>query len=258
MSVLLMAKVWRLAGLSRSERDVLLALADHAHDDGTSAKPGVPYLMWKLDLGRNTVIRALAGLEEQALIVPVTDGVRGRKGGGRGRVTEYLLDLDSGTEKTPPKALNRPKRGVNRPKVEPKTVPNGLAREEEPPIEPPEGTNAAAAGNPRPPNPIWDVLSEIFGEPLDRFASHHGLVVKNIRELLIRDGIRDTELAKAEVRRRHQALLGSWGRSRASKDALVRHWQMAGQLADEGASGGLSPEQIYEQALEHEEGERHD
>lgn len=95
MSALLMGKVWQLADLGRSERDVLLALADDAKDDGTASDPGVPYLVWKTELGKSTVHTALRGLEGKALIVPVA------RGGGRGKVTEYRLTLENGSGKEP-------------------------------------------------------------------------------------------------------------------------------------------------------------
>lgn len=95
LSAYLMGRVYRLEGLTRSERDVLLALADHAHDDGTSARPGVPYLVWKLDLARSTIIEALRGLEGKLLIAATVEGK------GRGNVTEYRLDLERGQEKQP-------------------------------------------------------------------------------------------------------------------------------------------------------------
>lgn len=110
-----MGEVWTL-DLPRSERDVLLALADHAHDDGTSVKPGVPYLTWKTDLARSTVISALRSLEEKTIIVPVLAG------GGRGNVTEYRLDLAKSPRK-PPFDAKRPKIGrITKPSDPPETV----------------------------------------------------------------------------------------------------------------------------------------
>lgn len=240
-----MARVWQLDLLTRSERDVLLALADHAHDDGTSARPGVPYLEWKLGLGRSTINVALRGLEEKELIESA------KKGGGRGRVTEYRLQLEKGTKKRPfTPGRNRPSDTGNRPESDPENVPNA-SRDQEPSIEPPEGTSSHEPSA-RARNPIWDVLVELYGEPRDRFRAHFGLVVKDLRALLIDEGIRDAEQAKEEVRRRKEALAGEWGAGKATKDALVKHWRLAGELADQGVRGGLSADAIFDQALEDE------
>jgi Helix-turn-helix domain len=102
MSALLMGRVWQLDGLDRNERTVLLALADHAFDDGTSCRPGVPYLAWKTDLSERSVQRALRGLEEKDLIVPTA-----HREGGRGHVTHYELHLENGAFKSPLKGQRK-------------------------------------------------------------------------------------------------------------------------------------------------------
>lgn len=91
-----MGQVWRIAGLGHVERDVLLALADHAHDDGTSARPGVGYLVWKTDWTERAVRTALRGLTAKQIIEPMKNIQ-----GGRGRVTEFVLHLERGQQKPP-------------------------------------------------------------------------------------------------------------------------------------------------------------
>lgn len=88
---------WERAKLPPSDKLVLLALADHAHDDGTSAKPGIAHLAWKTDLSERTVQRCLKNLEEAGLITPTAHAE-----GGRGYVTEYTLLLEG----LPPKPIS--------------------------------------------------------------------------------------------------------------------------------------------------------
>jgi hypothetical protein len=95
VSIKLMTQVWEIQ-LPLAEKVVLMALADHAHDDGTGAKPGVPYLAWKTDCSDRTVQRALATLEALKLIRPIEH----EKGGWR-YATGYTLSLDNAPRKPP-------------------------------------------------------------------------------------------------------------------------------------------------------------
>ena len=95
MSAKLMGAVWDLK-LSHGKQFLLLALADHAHDDGTRCFPSVEYLAWKTGYDRRHVQRILRDLEDDRLINPV-----GCRGGGRGQVTEYVIDLSAGEKKAP-------------------------------------------------------------------------------------------------------------------------------------------------------------
>jgi hypothetical protein len=90
MSGLISGAVWDLK-LSRSDREVLLALADYAEDDGTRVYPSVGRLAWKTDLSERQIQRALANLRERGLIVPVRYA-----SGGKGHATEYRIDLSKG------------------------------------------------------------------------------------------------------------------------------------------------------------------
>lgn len=104
MSVALMGEVWRLdlrpsPGSRCSElvlRVVLLSLADHAHDDGTRCFPGISYTAWKCGLTRRQVQRALRALEHQQVIRAVRYA-----SGGRGRATEFKIQLTKGVHKPP-------------------------------------------------------------------------------------------------------------------------------------------------------------
>ena len=92
MSVLQMGMVWRLK-LPHNQAWVLMALADHAHDDGSRCFPGVTHLAWKTGYGERQVRRVLRDLRAAGLI----EAVAYQYGGTR--PTEYHLYLDRGVQK---------------------------------------------------------------------------------------------------------------------------------------------------------------
>jgi hypothetical protein len=94
-----MAWAWEQA-LPPAEKLVLLKLADNAHDDGGSARPGVAYLAAKTNQSESTVHRALASLVQRRLIRPTASG------GGRGHPTEYQLSLSEPVDNSPVKGVN--------------------------------------------------------------------------------------------------------------------------------------------------------
>jgi hypothetical protein len=101
MSIRLMTAVWDLV-LAHDEQLVLLALADHAHDDGSKCFPGVRYLAWKTNYSERQVQRALRSMEAAGLIVAVAFA-----NGGRGHATEYRINIEKGVKKTPYRAAER-------------------------------------------------------------------------------------------------------------------------------------------------------
>lgn len=94
-----MTWAWEQA-LPPAEKLVLLKLADNAHDDGGSARPGVAYLAAKTNQSESTVHRALASLVQRKLIRPTASG------GGRGHLTEYQLSLSEPVDNSPVKGVN--------------------------------------------------------------------------------------------------------------------------------------------------------
>src|SRR6185437_10994767 len=95
MSALLMGLVWGIQ-LDHQEQAVMLALADHAQDDGTQIFPSVDRLAWKTGYTRRNVQYVLRRLESKHLIIAVA-----HEHGGRGCATEYIMRLDNGTAKAP-------------------------------------------------------------------------------------------------------------------------------------------------------------
>src|SRR5690348_759995 len=95
MSGKLVDAIWELQ-LSRSEREVLQAMAGHANDDGTRVWPSVGLLVWKTDLSETQVHRVLRSLRARGLLVPVQYAQ-----GGRGHATQYRIDLSAAPRKAP-------------------------------------------------------------------------------------------------------------------------------------------------------------
>ena len=95
MSIKQMTMVWEL-DVPQSQQGLLLALADHADDDGTKCFPSVAYLAWKLGCTPRTVFRIMKDLKKAGLLEAVA-----WVGGGRGHTVEYILHLEKGDKKSP-------------------------------------------------------------------------------------------------------------------------------------------------------------
>jgi hypothetical protein len=93
MSVKLMGEVWELK-IDHATSHVLLAMADHARDDGSRCFPSVGYLSWKTNYSLRQVQRILANLEDTGIIIPVA-----YQNGGGGFATEYQLVLAAAPRK---------------------------------------------------------------------------------------------------------------------------------------------------------------
>jgi hypothetical protein len=95
MSIKLMTMVWDL-DLPHDQQLILLALADHADDDGYHCYPSVAYIGWKCGYSERAVQRILRKLETAELIT-----VRRYRKGGRGHATEYRVQPWKGVKKPP-------------------------------------------------------------------------------------------------------------------------------------------------------------
>lgn len=89
-SIRLMARAFEL-DIPATEKLVLIALADHARDDGTGAYPSIETLARKASLKRRGVQYVMRRLEAWGLIEPTA-----HKKGGRGFSTEYRITLEKG------------------------------------------------------------------------------------------------------------------------------------------------------------------
>lgn len=92
MSAKLMGQIWGLV-LTEPERSVLMALADHADDDGDNCYPGLDYLEWKLDKTERQLRRILSRLAEIG-VLKMTE-----RGNGRGNKSQFKIDLSKGVFK---------------------------------------------------------------------------------------------------------------------------------------------------------------
>lgn len=75
MSLKLMDLAFYVKGLTPPQKSVLVALADHAHDDGSSVYPSVARLVLKTSFAERTIRRALADLQQKELIHEVKPAV---------------------------------------------------------------------------------------------------------------------------------------------------------------------------------------
>jgi hypothetical protein len=85
-----MTAVFKLE-IPATQKLVLLAMADHAHNDGTGCYPSVGRLARKTSLSIRGVQTTLRRLEKAGFIVP-----QGKSKGGSGVTTEYNLTLQQG------------------------------------------------------------------------------------------------------------------------------------------------------------------
>lgn len=91
MSIKLMAKAWEMP-LSQSEKLVLLALCDHANDDGV-CYPSQEYLAQKCSMSRRSLIDQINKLKSYGILV----AERRQKNGGR-LANVYTIVLDNFTQ----------------------------------------------------------------------------------------------------------------------------------------------------------------
>jgi Helix-turn-helix domain len=77
--------------LPPTEKLVLLAMADHARDDGTGCYPSIATLSRKTSLSIRAVQKTMRGLEAAGYLIS-----HGKSRGGRGVTTEYTITLDRG------------------------------------------------------------------------------------------------------------------------------------------------------------------
>lgn len=93
MSGKLIGQIYGLI-LKPAKRDLLIALADHAKDDGSNSHPGTDFLAWKLDISVRQVLRLLKELEQDGLIIATTRPAPNKP-------IVYQIDLSKGDKKSP-------------------------------------------------------------------------------------------------------------------------------------------------------------
>lgn len=93
MSGFLQGQVW-FRDVRGSERDVLLALADHADDDGTRIYPSMEYLAWKVGLTKRRTQQIVSSLRDRGVLIVVQEATRYEP-------THYRMDLSQVPSKAP-------------------------------------------------------------------------------------------------------------------------------------------------------------
>lgn len=91
MSVLLMAQVWQL-DLGHPEQSVLLALADHADDDGRDVYPSLAYVAWKTGYSERQVRRVVGALRDSGVLELVQEA-------SQHRANEYRIVIAAASKK---------------------------------------------------------------------------------------------------------------------------------------------------------------
>lgn len=92
MSLLLMVDVMTKVDVPRPQQAVLLAMADHANDDGSSCFPSVDRIAWKLGYKPRQVTSIVRDLRRAGVLIEVAPA-------SQHRPTEYRIDLSA----APPK-----------------------------------------------------------------------------------------------------------------------------------------------------------
>lgn len=108
MSVRAMARVWGL-DLDKPEKFLLLAMADHADDDGGDIFPSVGRLAWKTGDSSRNVRRLLRRLEQRGVLIVEAPGGGRSKRTGLGFTTRYRIDFTKADNLSPytPRAERR-------------------------------------------------------------------------------------------------------------------------------------------------------
>ncbi|MDT7543601.1 MAG: hypothetical protein QOE33_3505 [Acidobacteriota bacterium] len=79
------------------------AFCDHAKDNGEGAYPSIRLVAWKCDLSERQARRVVRKLVDMKLLIPIA-----YEKGGRGRATQYRVDLSAGTPKPPYNVRSKP------------------------------------------------------------------------------------------------------------------------------------------------------
>jgi len=84
-------------------------------------------------------------------------------------------------------------------------------------------------------DPAFEFVVEVSGEPLPNHRKGYGKIAADLRALLassLNGDADNAEACLAELRRRHEALIGEFGEAKATARALVGNWHRAGKMAD--------------------------
>jgi hypothetical protein len=195
-----MSWVLRHSEAHLGDRLVLIVLADHAREDGTSAWPSLETIAHQSRLSERQARRCLRNLEE---LGEIRETGRSRKGT---HIYEFPL-YRRGDNMTPPGGTNHAE--------------GGDRMTPDPSLEQPSVELLAAKPRRRPRNPLWDALTYVFGEPTSPTAiSKRGKVC---RDLKAADATPDQVVARASAWPAH------FDDATLTPEALEKHWDTLGR-----------------------------
>src|SRR3990172_2477056 len=216
-----MGRVFALA-IPKAEKFLLLAMADHAHDDGTEVRPGIKRLSEKTSDSERNVRRLLRSLESMGLLAPVAYTT-----GGRGRATEYRVPLDRLEEVLANPANLAPFPG-NPDTTGPKPGHHGTETRTRSAPQPSRTVIEPSLGRARPRDDLWDRLVFYFGKPAN--DDERGLRNRALKLL------RQAGATPDEVDRRVAAWPGLYDGATLTPKALASHWSELGRPPARGAA----------------------
>jgi hypothetical protein len=203
MSVHVLSWVLRHSNASMGDRLVLLVLADKAEHDGTNAWPSVATIARESRLTDRQVQRCLRSLEASGAIV--RDG-RHRKPGQNYGTHVYSVVM-KGDNMSP---LNGSKGDIS-------DIPRVSQMSPDPSLKQP---SVKPAATPRARNPVWDALSEIWGEPTTRSA-------QTLRGKLVAS-LTAAGATPEEIHRRAKTWPQHFDSATLTPAALEKHWDALG------------------------------
>lgn len=193
--------------LPPTRKFVLVALADRCNKDTLRCDPCIETLMKDTCLGERAVRQALSDLCEAGILTRY----RQRRQDGSWSQYRYQFPKVEVRVAAPPAA---PPAG---------SPPASAAGKPEVVLEPEEllAAEPQKKANGRAPNPVWDALVYVFGEPTTRSdTSRRGMVCRNLTEA---GATRDQVIARASAWPKH------FDSATLTDTALEKHWTTLGR-----------------------------
>ena len=202
MSVQLIAWAYGQHVGSATEKSVLLALANAANHHTGRCHPKITRLADETELGEKTVRRALTSLEAKGII-------------SRERARQSDGTLGTYTYRFPMLDFH------DQPAVTESTSPPVTATALEPEVSLEPEVGLAAEPRARPRNPLWDALTEVFGEATTETAcSRRGKVCRSLTA---------ARASPEEIVRRARAWPRHFDDATLTELALEKHWDVLGR-----------------------------
>lgn len=191
MSGKISGAVWDMA-LPKEEKYILLAYADKADHEGYGVFPSYGLVAWMTGYTRRHVMRVVAKLEEQKIMVIVKSGGKG-KHGTPDSVNEWRIDIDAAPKSKPRRKTRVPGDTGVTPPVTPESSPPVTPVSPDPSVVDPSSEHSKAA-TPRKRNLALDwIVTDVLHATLEQSAQDktlNGLAVKLLSSVLVSERIR--------------------------------------------------------------------